>query len=58
MNSSAWVWWGEYYLRTESFGTLYTWSRRRLRRPHEDKYGALLAWSDPFSGVWSHKQPR
>lgn len=48
---------GEYYLRTEDFGTLHTWSQRGLRRPHGDKYGAQLAWSDPIYGVWSHKQP-
>jgi SAM-dependent methyltransferase len=42
---------GEYYLRTEGFGTLHSWSQRALRRPHEDNYSAQLAWSDPLYGV-------
>jgi hypothetical protein len=45
-------------MRTEGFGTLYTWSQRGLQRPHEDKYGAQLAWSDPLYGVWAYKEPR
>jgi alkyl hydroperoxide reductase subunit F len=49
---------GEYYLRAEGFQTLHIWSQWGLRRPHEDKYSARLAWSDPLYGIWSHKEPR
>lgn len=45
----------EYYLRTDGFGKIFTWSQQGLKRPEADKYGSQLSLSDPLYAVWSHK---
>jgi hypothetical protein len=45
----------EYFLRTESFKNLQTYSIRGLPRPHDDKYFPELRYSDPIYAVWGQK---
>jgi len=48
---------GEYFLRTEGFGPVDTWSQRGLKRPVDDRYSGQTPWSDPLYAVWSKKEP-
>ena len=45
----------EYFLNTEGFENLHTYSMRGLPRPDSDKYASELFYSDPVYGVWSSK---
>jgi SAM-dependent methyltransferase len=42
----------EYFLRSNTFNNLSTYSMRGLPRPRNDKYSNELALSDPVYGVW------
>ena len=45
----------EYFLRTERFCGLQTFSLTGLSRPAEDKYADRMQWSDPVYAVWGEK---
>ena len=45
----------EYFLRSEAFNNLGTYSMRGLPRPQNDKYARELALSDPVYAVWGQK---
>lgn len=45
----------EYFLASEGFGDLETWSLRGLPRPADDQYAGRLALSDPVHAVWGRK---
>lgn len=45
----------EYFLRTERFRGLQTFSLTGLPRPVEDKYADRMQWSDPVYAVWGQK---
>lgn len=47
----------EYFLRTEGFGKVHTFSQQGIKRPEDDKYSAQTALSDPLFAVWAYKQP-
>lgn len=42
----------EYFLRSERFRNLNTFSLTGLPRPQDDKYAAQMQWSDPVYSVW------
>jgi SAM-dependent methyltransferase/FKBP-type peptidyl-prolyl cis-trans isomerase 2 len=46
----------EYFVRTEAFEDLHTYSMRGLPRPHDDKYFPEFFYSDPLYAVWGRKQ--
>jgi SAM-dependent methyltransferase/FKBP-type peptidyl-prolyl cis-trans isomerase 2 len=45
----------EYFLRSDEFTSLQTYSFRGLPRPHDDKYFPDLIYSDPVYAVWGQK---
>jgi SAM-dependent methyltransferase len=45
----------EYFLRSNGYTDLQTWSMRGLPRPVDDKYADRLALSDPLFAVWGSK---
>lgn len=45
----------EYFLKSEGFRDLETWSMRGLPRPADDRYAGRLATSDPVYAVWGTK---
>lgn len=45
----------EYFLRSDGFKDLQTYSIRGLPRPHDDKYFPDLWYSDPIYAVWGQK---
>jgi hypothetical protein len=45
----------EYFLESELFRDLETWSLRGLPRPADDKYADQLAHSDPVHAVWGYR---
>jgi SAM-dependent methyltransferase len=45
----------EYFLRSDAFNDLGTYSMRGLPRPRNDKYASELAQSDPVYAVWGTK---
>lgn len=45
----------EYFLRSEKFDNINTYSLRGLPRPTEDKYYGELTVSDPVYGVWAYR---
>ena len=45
----------EYFLRSEAFNNLGTYSMRGLPRPQNDKYARELPLSDPVYAVWGQK---
>ena len=45
----------EYFLRSDAFNNLGTYSMRGLPRPRNDKYASELAQSDPVYAVWGTK---
>jgi FKBP-type peptidyl-prolyl cis-trans isomerase 2 len=46
----------EYFLRTDGFKDLQTYSIRGLPRPHDDKYFPEFMFSDPVYAVWGRKR--
>jgi hypothetical protein len=46
----------EYFLLSESFTNISTFSIQGLRRPETDKYYGQLFVSDPVYGVWAYKR--
>jgi len=46
----------EYFLRSDRFKNLQTYSIRGLPRPHDDKYFPDLPYSDPVYAVWGQKR--
>jgi FKBP-type peptidyl-prolyl cis-trans isomerase 2 len=46
----------EYFLRSDNFTNLNTYSFRGLPRPHNDKYFPELRYSDPIYAVWGEKE--
>lgn len=44
----------EYFLRSDTFDNLGTYSMRGLPRPNDDKYARELAYSDPVYAVWGN----
>ncbi len=46
----------EYFIRSESFSELKTYSIRGLPRPRDDKYFPDLRFSDPVYAVWGRKR--
>ena len=46
----------EYFMQTEAFEGLHTYSMRGLPRPHGDKYFPEFIYSDPLYAVWGRKQ--
>ena len=46
----------EYFLRSDGFTNLQTYSFRGLPRPHGDKYFPDLIYSDPVYAVWGQKR--
>ena len=46
----------EYFLRSNGFKNLQTYSMRGLPRPHNDKYFPDLLYSDPMYAVWGQKR--
>ncbi len=46
----------EYFLRSDRFKNLQTYSIRGLPRPHDDKYFPDLLYSDPVYAVWGQKR--
>jgi SAM-dependent methyltransferase len=45
----------DYFLQTEGFSNLETWSLRGMLRPQEDKYARQLPFADPVYAVWGEK---
>jgi len=45
----------EYFLRSERFHNLQTYSIRGLPRPHDDRYYPEFRFSDPVYAVWGQK---
>jgi SAM-dependent methyltransferase len=45
----------EYFLQTEQFEDLHTYSMRGLPRPHDDKYFPEFVFADPLYAVWGRK---
>ena len=46
----------EYFMRSDGFTSLHTYSIRGLPRPHRDKYYPDLLYSDPVYAVWGQKK--
>jgi SAM-dependent methyltransferase len=46
----------EYFMQTQAFDDLHTYSMRGLPRPHGDKYFPEFLYSDPLYAVWGRKQ--
>ena len=46
----------EYFMRSDGFTNLHTYSIRGLPRPHKDKYYPDLLYSDPVYAVWGQKK--
>jgi len=46
----------EYFMQTDQFEDLHTYSMRGLPRPHEDKYFPEFVFADPLYAVWGRKQ--
>jgi FKBP-type peptidyl-prolyl cis-trans isomerase 2 len=46
----------EYFMQTEAFEDLHTYSMRGLPRPHDDKYFPEFFYSDPLYAVWGRKR--
>ena len=46
----------EYFMRSDCFTHLQTYSIRGLPRPHDDKYFPELRFSDPVFAVWGQKR--
>jgi SAM-dependent methyltransferase len=46
----------EYFMQTQVFDDLHTYSMRGLPRPHGDKYFPEFPYSDPLYAVWGRKQ--
>ncbi len=46
----------EYFMQTQAFDDLHTYSMRGLPRPHGDKYFPEFPYSDPLYAVWGRKQ--
>jgi SAM-dependent methyltransferase len=46
----------EYFMQTQVFEDLHSYSMRGLPRPHVDKYFPELMYSDPLYAVWGRKQ--
>ncbi len=46
----------EYFLKTERFKNLETYSMHGLPRPENDKYASEILYSDPVFAVWGQKQ--
>ena len=46
----------EYFMRSDCFTHLQTYSIRGLPRPHDDKYFPELRFSDPIFAVWGQKR--
>ncbi len=46
----------EYFMQTQAFEDLHSYSMRGLPRPHDDKYFPELRYSDPLYAVWGRKQ--
>ncbi len=46
----------EYFIRSDGFKNLQTYSFRGLPRPHEDQYWPDLSYSDPVYAVWGQKR--
>ncbi len=45
----------EYFLESDLFRDLETWSLRGLPRPLDDKYADRMAHSDPVFAVWGER---
>jgi len=45
----------EYFMRSDGFKNLQTYSIRGLPRPHDDRYYPDLMYSDPIYAVWGQK---
>jgi SAM-dependent methyltransferase len=48
----------EYFLKTDAFGNLGTYSMRGLPRPQDDKYAGEQLLSDPVYAVWGTRTDR
>lgn len=46
----------EYFVRSEAFDAMQTWSIRGLPRPSDDKYAARLKFSGPVHAVWAYRR--
>jgi hypothetical protein len=46
----------EYFLRSDAFDKLHSWSQRGLPRPLDDKYADRMALSDPVFAVWGERR--
>jgi hypothetical protein len=46
----------EYFIRTNVFNDLHTYSIRGLPRSHDDKYFPELLFSDPIYAIWGRKR--
>lgn len=46
----------EYFIQTNVFNDLHSYSIRGLPRPHDDKYFPELLFSDPIYAIWGRKK--
>jgi hypothetical protein len=46
----------EYFIRSEGFDRLHTYTMRGLPRPHADKYYPQQRFSDPVFSIWGQKR--